>query len=212
VNELTLSADLEVAVRLMREHAAKTGPLHSWWDYIFVFEGHLREYRVRNNLVDPANYYPELEVAIRIAAQSHDGQLEESTGEPYIRHVFRVVSLVKSPRAKIVAWLHDVLEDSRLTPADLSARGISMRVISSVVVLTNTKTHTNPEHTYAQYMQYIQRVKDSGDPIAVEVKIADLRDHFRPGCPLRLRPRYEAAWEVLCPGVMVPWQGVVGDR
>jgi hypothetical protein len=29
------------------------------------------------------------------------------------------------------------------------------------------------------------------------VKLADLKDHFRPNCPARLRPRYENAWKTL---------------
>ena len=43
------------------------------------------------------------------------------------------------------------------------------------------------------YAQYIENVATSGDPLAVKVKLADLRDHLRAECPGSLRPRYEAA-------------------
>ena len=37
-----LKSDLQEAVRLMREHAATAGPMHSWWESIADFEGHLK--------------------------------------------------------------------------------------------------------------------------------------------------------------------------
>ncbi len=36
-----LKRDLREAVSLMREHAAKVGPQHSWWEFIADYEGHL---------------------------------------------------------------------------------------------------------------------------------------------------------------------------
>lgn len=38
-----LQADLKQAVALMREHASKVGPMHSWWEFIFDFEAHLKK-------------------------------------------------------------------------------------------------------------------------------------------------------------------------
>ncbi len=50
---LILHVDLEIAVKLMQEHATKIGPVHAWWNYIKVFEQHLSEYRRSNYLADP---------------------------------------------------------------------------------------------------------------------------------------------------------------
>lgn len=124
-----------------------------------------------------------------IAYLAHRGQQDTVTGEPYIGHVRRVVSMAKTPAERIVAWLHDVLEDSDISVIDLHQCGIPMRLIDSVVILTRA--------TSEGYLEYIRRIVDSGDPIARAVKLLDLRDHLRPNCPERLRTRYERAWPML---------------
>jgi (p)ppGpp synthase/HD superfamily hydrolase len=125
-----------------------------------------------------------------IAREAHAGQTEERTGDSYIKHVERVVDLVEGDNAKAVAWLHDVIEDSPNTADDLIARGMPIRIVAAVALLTR---HERTE-TYADY---IQNIKDRKDPLAIAVKLADLKDHFRPNCPARLRPRYENAWKTL---------------
>jgi hypothetical protein len=133
---------------------------------------------------------PFLLLAEDIAREAHAGQTEERTGDSYIKHVERVVDLVEGDNAKAVAWLHDVIEDSPNTADDLLARGLPMRIVAAVALLTR---HERTE-TYADY---IQNIKDRKDPLAIAVKLADLKDHFRPNCPARLHPRYENAWKTL---------------
>jgi (p)ppGpp synthase/HD superfamily hydrolase len=127
--------------------------------------------------------------AEEIARRAHEGQIEESTGDPYIRHIERVVALVEGEDAKAVAWMHDVLEDTPMTDIQLIAEGIPEHIVDSVEILTRH----GPE-SYADYIDYIKKI---GDSLAIAVKIADLRDHLRPNCPERLRPRYEKAWTEL---------------
>jgi len=134
-------------------------------------------------------------MAEEIARRAHLGQTEESTGDDYIRHIERVVDLVTGDDEKAVAWLHDVIEDSPITGADLLAAGISARIVFAVVRLTRDEATTS-------YFEYIRQIKDSGDHLAIAVKTADLIDHLRPNCPERLRPRYEMACETL--GVKLP--------
>lgn len=126
-------------------------------------------------------------IAEIIARAAHHGQVEKSTGDPYIRHVERVVDLVDGDEAKSVAWLHDVLEDCQgWTTQRLHEAGIcSTRVLAAVEWLTRNKGDT--------YERYIEKIRLSGNTLARAVKIADLRDHLRPNCPARLRPRYEKA-------------------
>lgn len=125
-----------------------------------------------------------------IAATAHSGQREESTGDPYLDHVSRVVEMVEGDDAKATAWLHDVLEDNTAWTKDrLLAHGIAPNIVLSVLLLTRTAPY--------DYVSYIERLRLSKDSVAIAVKVADLRDHLRPNCPARLRPRYEAALQAL---------------
>jgi len=135
----------------------------------------------------------ELQIAERIAREAHDGQKDTVTGAPYITHVERVVAMVDGDEAKAVAWLHDVLEDSDFTPSELHRAGISSAVVDAVIAVSRD-LHESDTRTYAEY---IAGIRASKNPLALAVKLADLRDHLRPNCPERLRPRYEAALKVL---------------
>lgn len=132
----------------------------------------------------------ELAIAERIARQAHANQKDTVTGDPYITHIERVVAMVPDA-AKAAAWLHDVVEDTFIALGDLHRAGISERVLNAVEVLTRQPNE--------MYSDYIDTVLHSGDEMALLVKLADLKDHLRPNCPERLRPRYERALAVLTP-------------
>ena len=108
-----------------------------------------------------------LERAISIAATAHSGQLEKA-GAPYILHPLRVMLGVRDPIAKIVAVLHDVVEDTALTLGDLEAEGFAPDVLEAVALLTHDKS--------LDYEAYLRRV--AMHPIARTVKLADLRDNL----------------------------------
>lgn len=130
-----------------------------------------------------------LAIAERIAREAHEGQTCTVTGEPYVHHIERVVTMVEGDEAKAVAWLHDVLEDTDVTASELVQSGIPERVRLAIVALTRRK--------HQPYTEYIAWLCDHGGALALTVKFADLRDHLRPNCPERLRQRYEAAVEAL---------------
>lgn len=98
--------------------------------------------------------------------------------EEYIRHVERVVSLVKevTPKEfffehflelKCVAWLHDVVEDSSITLQDLEDLNISNSIIEAVGRLTKCD-----EQSYYNYLCGV-----AANPLSRYVKIADLKDN-----------------------------------
>lgn len=76
-----------------------------------------------------------LEQAIIIAATYHSGQKDKG-GAPYILHPLAVMARVGSETEKIVAVLHDVLEDTSMTAGELAARGFSAEILSALDVLT----------------------------------------------------------------------------
>ena len=60
-----------------------------------------------------------LEFAYAIALVAHKGQVDKA-GVDYINHPKSVASKCKTEKEKIVALLHDVVEDTNVTLEDLS--------------------------------------------------------------------------------------------
>jgi (p)ppGpp synthase/HD superfamily hydrolase len=114
-----------------------------------------------------------LQKAIELAVRAHRGS-EDPPGEPYIVHPMRVLLAVsraddahQDERLRCVAILHDTLERTKLTPADLRSAGIPRAVVRAVRLLTHRRGTS-----YADYV-----VKLKSDPLARAVKIADLLDN-----------------------------------
>lgn len=108
----------------------------------------------------------DLERALQIAVQAHAGQ-KDKAGAAYIFHPVRVMGRCTTPDAKIAALLHDVVEDTDITFKQLEAEGFSAEVMAAVRLMTHA-----PEVSYDDYITQIM-----ANPIAVEVKIADLEDN-----------------------------------
>lgn len=108
-----------------------------------------------------------LEKAIALAAQKHEGQ-QDKAGEPYILHVLRVALAVRSPKARIAAVLHDILEDTDVTVEELQKQGFSEEVIQALLALTKLPGETR--------LEAAGRAKEN--PIAREVKLADNADNL----------------------------------
>lgn len=110
-----------------------------------------------------------IERALIIAAQAHEGQTDKD-GQPYIMHPLRVMAAVDGLEAKIVAVLHDVIEDTSVTSDDLRAAGFADAVVDSTLHLTHDDRMS--------YAEYVIRCKQ--DETARRVKLADLEDNARP--------------------------------
>jgi (p)ppGpp synthase/HD superfamily hydrolase len=109
---------------------------------------------------------PDLERALQIAVKAHAGA-KDKAGAPYIFHPIRVMMRCRTDDAKIVALLHDVVEDTDVTFDDLSAEGFSEKVLAALRFVTHFE-----EDSYDAYVEKI-----AANPIAVEVKLADLEDN-----------------------------------
>ncbi len=107
-----------------------------------------------------------LETAIEIAVAAHKGQTRKD-GSPYILHPLRLMMAVESESEKIVAVLHDVVEDTQVTTEQIKEQGFSDEVIDALKLVTH--------HDDQSYEEYI--VEISKNPIATTVKLADLRDN-----------------------------------
>ena len=108
-----------------------------------------------------------LEQAIAIALEAHRGQVDKAA-QPYILHPLRVMLKMNTDKEMIVAVLHDVVEDSKISLEDLQSRGFFGEIIDAVKCCT--KKHGMP------YEEYIQQI--GKNPLASRVKIADLQDNM----------------------------------
>lgn len=105
--------------------------------------------------------------ALQIAIHAHREQKDKS-GREYIIHPIRVAERCKDPRAKIVALLHDTIEDTEVTPDMLQEEGFPQEIISTVLSVTRQENET--------YDAFVRRASEN--PIGREVKIADLEDNM----------------------------------
>lgn len=105
-----------------------------------------------------------LSLAIEVATVAHAGQLDKGQ-QPYIFHPQAVAGAVDSDEEKIVAWLHDVVEDTYITLDDLAEMGFSEQIVHAIDVITKRKG--------VSYDDYLIDVKQ--DALAKAVKIADIK-------------------------------------
>lgn len=105
--------------------------------------------------------------ALLFATTGHINQIDKG-GEDYILHPIRIMQNMDTIEEKLVAILHDTMEDCKATEEDLKNIGMPKDVIEAVKVLTKEKRE--------DYSQYIKRVKQNS--IARRVKIADLEDNM----------------------------------
>lgn len=104
--------------------------------------------------------------ALLIMLKAHRGQRDKG-GKPYFTHPLRVSRSTKDKRAKIVALLHDVIEDSdKYSWADLDF--LDQEQIAALKVLTHQKD--------VPYFEYINAIKSK--PLARQVKLSDLADNM----------------------------------
>ena len=108
-----------------------------------------------------------LERAIELAVKAHFGQLDKA-GMPYILHPLWLMYQFETLEMMITAVLHDTIEDSELSLADLRREGFSAPIIEAVDALTHRASES--------YDAYLQRVQENA--IARRVKLADLEHNM----------------------------------
>lgn len=107
-----------------------------------------------------------LERAIKLAEKYHEGQFDKG-GHPYVEHPLRVMDGVESTDEKVVAVLHDVLEDCDVSREQLIKEGIPDYLVNKLEILCKGKNE--------KYFDYIDRIKD---PLTLKVKLSDLKDNM----------------------------------
>jgi (p)ppGpp synthase/HD superfamily hydrolase len=108
-----------------------------------------------------------LERAIVIAAEGHAGVLDKA-GAPYVLHCLRVMLAMSEEKERIVAVLHDVVEDCDGWTFDrIRSEGFSEEVVEALDSVTKRDGE--------EYLSFVRRA--AANPIGWKVKLADLRDN-----------------------------------
>ncbi len=102
--------------------------------------------------------------AMRLCFEAHRNQVDKG-GMPYVFHPFHLAEQMTDDITTVTALLHDVVEDTDITPSDLSDFGFPAEVIDALVLLTHDDS--------VPYMDYVALIKHN--PVAKAVKLADLR-------------------------------------
>lgn len=141
-----------------------------WW-----LKEHLRLWREE---AEPDHKEASVNVAAKIASFAFQGKRRKrASRKDSIEHALGVAAqFADTPVQKIIALLHDLIEDTRKLPKDqrwtledLSEVGFSARVINAVGAMTRGVDEP--------YFSFIQRLSVNSD--AVLVKIADLKDNMK---------------------------------
>lgn len=110
----------------------------------------------------------QIEMALKLIDACFLGVTDKG-GVPYAMHPRRVADRIEDKTAKVVALLHDVIEDTEITREDLINMGFSEEIVSAVEVITIKSGEA--------YNDYINRVIASNNILSLTVKKADMEDN-----------------------------------
>lgn len=113
-----------------------------------------------------------IEQALKIAIMAHEGQ-KDLDGLPAVLHPLTVGFAGQTEDEMVVGILHDTIEDSETIVTFLAACGFPQRIIDAIELLTHTKDMT--------YDEYLHRILQSGNELALNVKLNDLRHNIKRG-------------------------------
>lgn len=118
------------------------------------------EIRNSDNLI-----YKALEIVTTLFENDKD-----KGGMPYMLHILYVYKHVSTIEEKVVALLHDVIEDKDVTSDDLIEVGFPQKIVKDVEILTRVKP--------IEYKDYVENIIINGSREALSVKLADAQNNM----------------------------------
>ena len=91
-------------------------------------------------------------------------------GLPYSIHMLYVYRHVDTIEEKVVALLHDIMEEKNITEEELLDIGFSKKVVDDIKILTRVKP--------SEYNDYIDDIVKNGSKEALTVKLADVKHNM----------------------------------
>lgn len=105
------------------------------------------------------------ETSLKLVYKYHKDMVDKG-GNPYIEHLLYVSNNCNTYESKIAGLLHDILEDTECSEYTLLSQGIPTDVVEAIKLLTKKDSE--------KYNDYIERLINSENNIALEVKLSDL--------------------------------------
>ena len=128
-----------------------------------------------------------IDLCLKIATEAHRGQ-KDLDGNPVILHPLTVGLMGKNADEQCVGFLHDVVEDTDYTFDDLLRQGVPPHIVDALRLLTHDAG--------TDYLDYVRRIAQSGNQLAIAVKLNDLHHNLKRGRErgyTRLIEKHEAA-------------------
>lgn len=114
----------------------------------------------------------QIEMALDLALKAHKGQIDLD-GNPIILHPLTVGLAGQNDDERVLGFLHDVVEDTDYTFDDLRQMGFASNIVEALQLLT----HGND----MSYEEYVSCIVDSGNELAIHVKLNDLHHNISRG-------------------------------
>ena len=92
--------------------------------------------------------------------------------KPYMEHLLQLRDSVETQNQKIIALLHDTIEDLKITKEELEEIGFPKNITETILILSRK---SKPKE---DYNEYIERIIKSNNEDALEVKLADLKHNM----------------------------------
>lgn len=110
-----------------------------------------------------------IERAAEICVEKHRGQVDRA-GKAYMLHPMRVAMRCETDDERIVALLHDTIEDTDVTAEYLLEEGFPQYIVDAVVSVSRQEGE--------KYVDFVKR--SALNPIGRKVKLRDLEDNMNP--------------------------------
>lgn len=91
-------------------------------------------------------------------------------GFDYMNHLLYVYENVYTIDEKVIALMHDVMEDKKITKEELLDIGFPLDIVNDIKVLTKEEK--------GNYNSYIDKIIKEGSKRALEVKLSDLKHNI----------------------------------
>ena len=127
--------------------------------------------------------FTKISIAAQMMEKLHLGQFRKGTDAPYAIHPSRIALSIIEEFKKVdaelvcVALLHDLIEDTSITP-EILAENFGPRCAELVVILTRRKGEQRGKNGDSIDGNYLQRIVREGDD-AILLKLADKLDNLR---------------------------------